>query len=96
MTYIYRYKNYNGDIYYVGKAVDLPERDKQHSRYDGWCYDWLEVEYITCEDYIASEVEKYFIQLLNPIYNKYRPESTLTQRELNIYLPNQQWKKYYR
>ena len=95
MTYIYRYMNDNGDIYYVGKANDLEKRHKEHLREDFWCYEGIHLEYILCNDSYAFEVEAYFIDKLNPIYNKIRPKNHLLSFELNSYVIDKHWERLF-
>lgn len=75
MQYLYRFKNQDNEIIYVGITDNLQRRMLQHFGADGHlpkeCYDSVEtIEYATFENRDDVELaEKYFISKLKPKFN---------------------------
>ena len=94
--YIYRYKDSNDRVVYVGQTDNLIRRDSDHYRDDYWCFSTLKLEYIICENNHADEVEAYFIKLFNPKHNKNKPECHLHSFEINSYVDSIGWRRFAR
>ena len=98
--YIYRYMNpYAIDPqkpYYIGQTNDLQRRDREHSRDDDWCYEFLDLEYITCENFMADNLEAYYIEKLKPLYNTEKPSYNLTVELLSFVSKEHNWRKFER
>lgn len=71
-NYIYRFKNENQEVIYIGKTIDLENRIKKHKHLDDKCYEEVEtVEYITLNTIDDMDIaERYLIAKYKPKYNK--------------------------
>lgn len=71
-NYIYRFKNKNQEVIYIGKTIDLENRIKKHKHLENKCYEEVEtVEYITLNTIDDMDIaERYLIAKYKPKYNK--------------------------
>ena len=91
---VYRFLNKNNEIIYIGKALDLKQRLKNHNHLPEECYEErVHIEYIkfkTEDD--MNFAERYFILKCNPKYN-----TILADKDFNlnsIELEIKKWEVY--
>jgi Nuclease subunit of the excinuclease complex len=77
---VYRFKNINDEIIYIGKAKNLKNRLANHNHLSKQCYEELEkIDFATFETeadmYLA---EKYYISKIKPKYNHMHKEKEVT------------------
>lgn len=88
--YVYRYKNINNEIIYVGQTVRLKERVKQHKS-DSWNSETYLIEYIELPNQTQmNQYENYYINLYRPKYN-----ISSVYDGVPIALPKCEWKVFY-
>ena len=68
---IYRFKNENQEVIYIGKTIDLNNRIRRHKHLDDKCYEEIKtVEYITLNTVNDIDLaERYLIAKYKPKYN---------------------------
>lgn len=90
--YVYRFKDSEGNIIYIGKAEDLKSRLNHHNHLPTECYDEINlIEYSKFNNSDEMSIyERYLINIYNPKYNtQYNNQSTFC-----FELPNKEWKDY--
>lgn len=90
--YVYRFLNKNDDIIYIGKTINLNNRQKSHIHLPKECYDeCIKIQYIKLDNQDEMSIyERYLINIYNPKYNtQYNNQSTFC-----FELPNKEWKDY--
>lgn len=88
---IYRFKNKENEIIYIGKAKKLNKRLNAHTHLPKQCYDEIEIiEYISLNTIDDIDLaERYFISKYKPKYNEVFKSRNIT---FNIYfLDRQKW-----
>ena len=88
---IYRFKNKENKIIYIGKAKELNKRLNTHTHLPKECYEELEViEYISLNTMDDTDLaERYFISKYKPKYNEIFKNRNIT---FNIFfLDRQKW-----
>lgn len=88
---IYRFKNKENEIIYIGKAKSLNKRLNSHIHLPKQCYDEIEIiEYVSLNTVDDMDLaERYFISKYKPKYNEILKNRNIT---FNIFfLDRQQW-----
>ena len=75
----------SGLVLYVGKTIDIKERERQHrggrdssgSRDIPKYFDWVMIQLEECD--ILTHRERFWYDKLNPLYNRCRPGTTAKQ-----------------
>ena len=75
----------SGLVLYVGKTIDIKERERQHrggrdssgSRDIPKYFDWVMIQLEECD--IWTHRERFWYDKLNPLYNRCRPGTTAKQ-----------------
>jgi len=88
--YIYRFKDKNDDIIYIGKAKSMTSRMSGHNHLDNECYKAIvKIEYSKLENNDESSIyERYLINKYKPKYNKEFNNNSTFRFEL----PEVKWK----
>ena len=86
---IYRFKNKENKIIYIGKAKELNKRLNTHTHLPKECYEELEViEYISLNTMDDTDLaERYFISKYKPKYNEIFKNRNIT---FNIFFLDRQ------
>ena len=67
--YIYKHI-LNNEVVYIGKTINMKNRQKQHSKDKFWFSDDLVIEYTEVTDSMIMDIyEKYYINKYSPKYN---------------------------
>ncbi len=87
---LYRFKDMNDNIIYIGKANDINKRLKNHEHLSEQCYNEIAtIEYTVIDNKADRDIlEIYFITKLKPKYNqqsKYLEYPTLIKIDMNLY-----------
>ena len=89
MYYVYRFKDCNDEIIYIGKAKSLKGRMSNHNHLPIECYDEVrKVEYIELSNHSEGSIyEVYLINKFNPKYNKVDKRGDI----IGFELPEKEW-----
>lgn len=83
--YIYYCMNLENEILYVGHTQSIANRMSKHIDETPW---WCEVSYIFCAETPTLEMlvpyKRFYIQKLNPKYNKVRPKADTSLSDLSF------------
>ena len=90
--YVYRFKDKNDEIIYIGKAKTLSSRMSGHNHLPMECYDSIDkIEYIELNN--QSEGSMYEIYWINKLSPKYNTEYNKND-SISFKLPKKEWKSW--
>lgn len=102
MNYIYKFENFNNEIIYIGKTVNLKRRIRQHFMYghlDKNCYSHVSrIFFCLINGKTNNEImETYLINKYHPIYNtdKNFPENIRYHNDKHVMQKEPEWKELY-
>lgn len=92
--YVYRFKDCNNKIMYIGKTNNLKRRVNTHDHLPDKCYELIaSIEYIEFDDEkLCDYAERYYISKYKPFYNKVN--LNCFDEHMNITLNHAVWTTY--